>query len=48
LARLQDRVCEAIDRLPAQWEVVEDTADTKARVRSAGTVGELITLFARQ
>lgn len=48
LAGLQARVSDAIDRLPAQWEVVEETADTKARVRGAGTIRELIGLFARQ
>jgi hypothetical protein len=48
LAGVQDRVSEAIDRLPAQGEVVEDTTDTKARVRSAGTIPELIGLFAGQ
>jgi len=48
LTALQDRVCEAIDRLPAQWEVVEDPADTKARVRRAGTIPDLISLFAGQ
>ena len=48
LGGLQDRVCEAIDQLPAQWEVVEETTDTKARVRRAGTIRELIGLFAGQ
>lgn len=48
LAELQDRVSEAIDGLPAQWEAVEDTTDTKARMRRAGTIPELISLFAGQ
>jgi hypothetical protein len=48
LAALQDRVSEAIDRLPAQWEVVEETTETKVRVRRAGTIRELIGLFAGQ
>lgn len=48
LAGLQDRVSEAIDRLPAQWEVVEETTDTKAGVKRAGTIRELIGLFAGQ
>lgn len=48
LAKLQDRVSEAIDRLPAQWEAVEDSAETKARVERTGTIPELISLFAGQ
>ena len=48
LAALQDRVSAAIDRLPAQWEVVEETTETNARVRRAGTIRELIGLFAGQ
>lgn len=48
LEELQARVSEAIDRLPAQWEAVEDTTNTKARVRRAGTIPELIGLFAGQ
>jgi len=48
LAGLQDRVCEAIDQLPAQWEVVEETTDTKARVSTAGTIRDLIGLFSGQ
>lgn len=48
LPTLQDRVSEAIDRLPAQWEAVEDTAETKARVRHTATISDLIHLFAGQ
>lgn len=48
LAALQDRVSNAIDQLPAQWEVVEETTDTKARVRRAKTIREIIGLFVGQ
>jgi hypothetical protein len=48
LGNLQDRVCEAIDQLPAQWEAVEDIEQTKSRVRSAGSIPALIELFLGQ
>jgi hypothetical protein len=48
LPEIQELVCDAIDRLPAQWEAVEKTNDTKARVMAAVTVRELINLFAGQ
>lgn len=38
----------AIEQLPAQWEAIEETTDTKFRVQNAGTIAELIALFAGQ
>jgi hypothetical protein len=48
LQELQGRVSEAIEQLPAQWEAVEETADTKVRVQKAATIAQLIALFAGQ
>jgi hypothetical protein len=48
LGALQERVCAAIEQLPAQWEVVEDIEQTKARVRRTESVPSVIELFVGQ
>jgi hypothetical protein len=48
LQELQERVSEAIELLPAQWEAVEETTDTKFRVRQAENIAQLIALFTGQ
>lgn len=48
LQELRDRICKAIEQLPAQWEAIEETTDTKFRVQNAGTIAELIALFVGQ
>ena len=48
LTGLQDRVCEAIDHLPAQWDTIEDTSDTKERVKKTASVSTLVNLFTDQ
>lgn len=45
LDKLKDRMCEAIDQVPLQWEALEDSGETKGRVRSMPSILGLIELF---
>jgi len=48
LSGLQDRICEAMAKLPAQWETVEDLATAQERVRRARSIREVIDMFAQE
>ncbi len=48
LSGVQDRVCEAMAKLPAQWEAVEDLSVAQKRVRRARSIREVIDMFAEE
>jgi hypothetical protein len=48
LSGLQDRICEAMAKLPAQWETAEALSVAQERVRRARSIREVIDMFAQE
>jgi hypothetical protein len=48
LQQLQDRACEAMQRLPEQWEAVEGVEAAQGRVQAARSIREVNEMFLDQ